>query len=84
MNGQMKTDFLRKRMVQLREANGYTLSQLAAKLIVDKSTLSRVEKVGGSTSFNKVEQFAKEYCDFFKLGEQQTKMFMRGTNNYCS
>lgn len=78
MNGQMKTDFLRKRMVQLREANGYTLSQLAAKLIVDKSTLSRVEKVGGSTSFNKVEQFAKEYCDFFKLGEQQTKMFMRG------
>lgn len=78
MNEQMKIDFLRKRMTQLREKNGYTLTKLAQGIHIDKSNLSRIEKVGGTTSFNKVVDRAKDYCNFFGLSKQQTNMFLRG------
>lgn len=78
MNTQMKTDFLRNRMVQLREKNGYNISQLADELNTNKSTLSRVEKHGGSTGFSTVEYYAKEYCRVFGLDKKQTDLFLRG------
>ncbi len=85
MNEQIKTDFLRKRMIQLREKNGYTLSGLE-KLTDDmgpgskvhRSILSRAEKVGGSTSFKTVDYYARKYCEWFKLSEKQTELFLRG------
>lgn len=78
MNEHIKTDFLRQRMTQLREKNGYSLSQLANELHTNKSTLSRVEMIGGKTSFKTVDVFAKRYCEFFEMSEQQTKQFLRG------
>lgn len=78
MNEQMKTDFLRKRMIQLREKNGFTITKLADEKKINKSILSRAEKVGGSTGFKTVELYAKQYCEWFHLSDQQTKMFLRG------
>ena len=78
MNDQMKTDFLRKRMVQLREKNGYTITQLANEKGINKSILSRAEKRGGPTNFKTVEHYAKLYCEWFHLSDQQYEMFLRG------
>ena len=78
MSEQIKTDFLRRRMMQLREKNGYSLSQLAKELHTNKSTLSRVEKIGGETGFKTVDVFAKRYCEFFQMSEKQTYQFLRG------
>lgn len=78
MNDQIKTDFLRKRMVQLREKNGYNLSQLADKMNINKSILSRAEKIGGPTTFSTVLFYAKEYCKVFELSDVQEKLFLRG------
>lgn len=78
MNEQIKTDFLRRRMMQLREKNGYSLSQLAIELHTNKSTLSRVEKIGGETGFKTVHVFANRYCEFFKMSEKQINQFLRG------
>lgn len=78
MNEQIKTDFLRQRMTQLREKNGYSLSQLASKLHTNKSTLSRVEMIEGKTGFKTVHDYAKRYCDFFEMSEMQTNQFLRG------
>ena len=77
MEENIKTDFLRNRMIQLREKNNYTLSQMAEALNVNKSTLSRVEKAGGS-NFKTVDYYARKYCEEFKMGEQQIKQFLRG------
>ena len=78
MNEQIKTDFLRKRMIQLRERNGYTLTRLANEKEYNKSILSRAEKIGGPTNFKTVEKYAKLYCEWFNLSEQQTEIFLRG------
>jgi len=78
MNEQIKTDFLRKRMIQLREKNGYTISRLANEHNIYKSSLSRVEKIGGTTSFKTVEHYAKLYCEWFHLSDQQYELFLRG------
>ena len=78
MNEQLKTDFLRKRMVQLRETNNYSLSQMASMIPVNKSTLSRAEKIGGETSFKTVHDFAEKYCRILNMSENQIKMFLRG------
>ena len=74
---QIKTDFLRNRMIQLREKNNYSLSQMAAALNVNKSTLSRVEKTGGS-NFKTVDFYARKYCEEFKMSEKQINLFLRG------
>lgn len=77
MDEQIKTDFLRRRMIQLREKNGYSLSQMADILSVNKSTLSRVEKAGGS-NFKTVDYYAREYCKQFKMSDKQIRLFLRG------
>ena len=78
MNESLKTDFLRRRMTQLREKNEYSLSQLAKELNTNKSTLSRVEKVGGETGFQTVEHYAEKYCSFFGMSDKQKNRFLRG------
>lgn len=78
MNDQIKTDFLRQRMVQLRKKNGYNLTQMANAIHFSKSALSRAEKIGGDTSFSKVHEFAEKYCDVLGMSEKQKKLFLRG------
>lgn len=78
MNEQIKTDFLRRRMVQLREKNDYTITRMANAIHISKSALSRAEKIGGNTSFNKVHEFAEKYCDVLGMSEKQRKLFLRG------
>ena len=46
---QIKCDFLRKRMIDLREANSKSQSEMADIIYCNKSTLSRAEKIGGNT-----------------------------------
>lgn len=77
MGEQIKTDFLRSRMIQLREKNHYSLSQMAETLNVNKSTLSRVEKAGGS-NFKTVDYYARKYCEEFKMSDKQINLFLRG------
>ena len=76
MNEQMQGEFPRKRMIELREKNKKTQSDMAALLFANKSTISRVE--GGSTSYKKVVEFAERYCDVLGLTERQKQLFMRG------
>ena len=78
MDEQIKTDFLRKRMIQLREKNGYSLKKLEDKTGVNRSILSRAEKIGGPTNFKTVAHYARLYCEWFNLNEQQTRLFLRG------
>lgn len=61
MKEQVKCDFLRKRMIELREANGKSQSEMANILFCDKSTLSRAEKIGGDTSYKTIRSFAEKY-----------------------
>ena len=75
---QLKTDSLRKRMIQLREENGYTITKLANELNFSKSCLSRAEKIGGPTNYKTVKGMAKEYCKFFQLNKHQKDIFLRG------
>ena len=51
---QVQKEFLRKRMIELREKNHKSQSDMAELLHCNKSTLSRVEKVGDSTSYKNV------------------------------
>lgn len=74
----MKTDFLRKRMTELREKNGKTLSQLAKLSGYDKSTLSRAEKIGGKAKFDTVRTIAEKYCDTLGIEGKQRELFLRG------
>ena len=78
MNEQIKTNFLRKRMTQLRETNGYSISQLAILINTDKSTLSRVEKIDSKTNHKTVKLWAEKYCEKFQMSEEQKNLFMRG------
>lgn len=78
MNERTKTNFLRQRMTQLREKNGYSLSQFAAEFPTNKSTLSRVEKIDGETNHKTVKEWAEKYCEKLQMSEQQIQLFMRG------
>lgn len=78
MSEQVQKDFLRKRMLELREKNHKSQSDMAELLHCNKSTLSRVEKVGDSTSYKNVLSYAEMYCDSLGLTEEQKKLFLRG------
>ncbi len=78
MNEQVKSDFLRKRMIELREKNHKSQSDMAELIGCNKSTLSRAEKVGGDTGYKTVLSFAEDYCDKLGLSEEQKKLFLRG------
>ena len=78
MEDQVKKDFLRKRMIELREKNNMKQSDMAELLHCNKSTLSRAEKVGGDTSYKTVLGFAIDYCDKLGLTEKQKELFLRG------
>ncbi len=58
---QMQSEFLRKRMIELREKNGKSQSDMADLLFVNKSTLSRVEK--GESSYKNIHEFAERYWE---------------------
>ena len=77
MTEHIQGDFLRKRMIELREKNGKTQSEMAALLFVNKSTLSRVEK--GETAYKSILEYANKYCDILGLTEDQKQLFLRGT-----
>lgn len=68
---------LARRMKELREKNGVSMDEMAKLLNKgNKSTVSRVEsaKVSESSTL----EFAKKYCNIFKLDEKQTENFLRG------
>lgn len=76
MNDSTKGEFLRKRMIELREKNGMSQSDMAKLIHCDKATISRVEN--GNTSYKKILEYANEYCDKLELSEDQKKIFLRG------
>lgn len=78
MNDQIKKDFLRKRMKELREKNHKSQSDMADILHCNKSTLSRVEKIGDPTSYKNVLEYAEMYCDALDLTPVQKSLFLRG------
>lgn len=77
MTEHIQGDFLRKRMIELREKNGKSQSEMADLLFVNKSTLSRVEK--GETAYKSILEYANRYCDILGLTEDQKQLFLRGT-----
>ena len=78
MNEQAKCDFLRKRMIELREKNGKSQAEMAELIGCNKSTLSRAEKIGGETGYKTVRGFAEDYCDKLGLTPEQKTLFLRG------
>lgn len=78
MSEQVQKDFLRKRMIELREKNHKSQSDMAELLHCNKSTLSRVEKVGDATSYKNVLSYAELYCKELGLTEEQRVLFLRG------
>ena len=76
MNETTQSEFLRKRMIELREKNGKSQSDMADILFCNKSTLSRVES--GNTSYKNIFEFANKYCKALDLTEAQTELFLRG------
>lgn len=78
MNEQAKSDFLRKRMIELREKNGKSQAEMAELIGCNKSTLSRAEKIGGDTGYKTVRGFAEDYCDKLGLTPEQKALFLRG------
>ena len=78
MDNRIQKDFLRKRMIELREANHMTQSDMADLIGCNKSTLSRAEKIGGDTSYKTVLGFANDYCDKLGLTPRQKDQFLRG------
>lgn len=78
MDEQAKCNFLRKRMVELREKNHKSISDMADLIGCNKSTLSRAEKIDGQTSYKTVEGFAEDYCKKLGLTKEQTEQFLRG------
>jgi transcriptional regulator with XRE-family HTH domain len=74
----VKCDFLRKRMIELREKNHKSQSEMAELIGCNKSTLSRAEKIGGDTSYKTVRGFAEDYCDKLHLTDEQKILFLRG------
>ncbi len=78
MSEQVQKDFLRKRMIELREKNHKSQSDMAALINCNKSTLSRVEKIGDETSYKNVMAYAELYCDKLGLDAKQKELFLRG------
>ena len=78
MDDQIQKNFLRKRMIELREKNHKTQSDMAELIGCNKSTLSRAEKIGGDTSYKTVLGFAHDYCDKLGLTSRQKDQFLRG------
>lgn len=78
MDDSIQKDFLRKRMIELREKNHMSQSDMAELIGCNKSTLSRAEKIGGDTSYKTVLGFAHDYCDKLKLTSRQKDLFLRG------
>ncbi len=78
MNEQVQRDFLRKRMIELREKNHKSQSEMADLIGCNKSTLSRAEKIGGNTSYKTILGFANDYCDKLGLAARQKDLFLRG------
>lgn len=76
MDDNLRSKFLRKRMVELREKNGKNQSQMAILLREQKSTLSRAEN--GTSKYKTVLHFAERYCDAFHMTPQQKELFLRG------
>ena len=71
------SEFLRRRMKELREKNGLTMDEMAKRLGYEqKSTISRVES--GKTSYTTLKEFAKKYCETFGMDRIQTEQFLRG------
>lgn len=69
--------FLGKRMKELREKNGVkTLQEMSERLTTVKSTLSRAEN--GLLGEKSMEEWARKYCDEFKLSKLQKEHFLRG------
>lgn len=78
MDDQIQKDFLRKRMIELREKNHKTQSHMAELIGCNKSTLSRAEKIGGDVSYKTILGFAHDYCDKLGLTSRQKAQFLRG------
>ena len=78
MNERIKCDFLKKRMIELREKNGKSQAEMAELIGCNKSTLSRAEKIGGETGYKTVKGFAEDYCDKLGLTPEQKSLFLRG------
>ena len=78
MDDPVQKDFLRKRMIELREKNRKTQSDMAELIGCNKSTLSRAEKIGGNVSYKTVLGFAHDYCDKLGLTSRQKDQFLRG------
>ena len=78
MNERVKCDFLKKRMIELREKNGKSQAEMAELIGCNKSTLSRAEKIGGETGYKTVRGFAEDYCDKLGLTSEQKSLFLRG------
>lgn len=76
MDERTKSEFLRKRMIELREKNHKSQSEMAELLFVNKSTLSRVES--GASGYKKIQEYAGMYCDKLGVTGQQREIFMRG------
>lgn len=76
MNEQKQGEFLRKRMIELREKYGKSQKDMADLMYVNKSTLSRVES--GNTSYKNIRATAKTYCETLGLTAEQTALFLRG------
>lgn len=78
MSEQVQAEFLRKRMIELRENNRKSQSKMADLIGCNKSTLSRVES--GNSSYNNIKSFANDYCDKLGLTSEQKALFLRGDN----
>lgn len=78
MNEQAQKDFLRKRMIELREKNHKSQSDMAKMIGCNKSTLSRAENINGKTGYKTILGFAKDYCDKLGLTDAQKELFLRG------
>lgn len=76
MDDNLRCEFLRKRMVELREKNGKNQAEMARLLGEQKSTLSRAEN--GTSKYKTVLHFAELYCDAFHMTQQQKELFLRG------
>lgn len=78
MDERIKSNFLRKRMIELREKNGKSQTDMAELIGCDKSSLSRAEKIDGTTKYITVRSFAENYCDALGLSSGQKALFFRG------
>lgn len=70
------SQFLCRRMKELREKNNLTMDDMAKLLHkANKSSISRGES--GKTSYSTLIALAKEYCELFNLDSVQTEQFLR-------